>query len=432
MKPLVHPYPESGLPRSGRWTLQVAGNDVPVFELETTRFAHFAAEGSAELRITADRPWAEVAVRPARAGIVHHVDGHSLVLELPAAVDLCIDVSGDKPLMLYADDPRASPRPEGEVVRLEPGKVHAIDQLDLHSGQTLFVEPGAILRGVVRAAHANNIAIVGRGMIDGGCTLASPLPKRKLVQLEDCQGVLVDGPLMIRPAGWMLALAACDDVIVRGVRQIGEIVTSDGVDVVGSRNVRISDCLLKNNDDCIAVKAIVGGDYAFADSDPARDVFNVRVERCIFWNDRAGNVMEIGFETRCDSIRDVVFRDIDVIAAHGYGGVFTIHNGDRAVVHDVLYEDIRVEHMYDRMVDFQVLHSRYSKDAERGRIRNVTLRRVRTLPDQYNTLNLIGGYDESHTVEGICFDDVRIGDVLVRGPDDLALFTRHAGNITYR
>jgi hypothetical protein len=190
--------------------------------------------------------------------------------------------------------------------------------------------------------------------------------------------------------------------------------------------------LLKNNDDCIAVKAIVGGDYAFADSDPARDVFNVRVERCIFWNDRAGNVMEIGFETRCDSIRDVVFRDIDVIAAHGYGGVFTIHNGDRAVVHDVLYEDIRVEHMYDRMVDFQVLHSRYSKDAERGRIRNVTLRRVRTLPDQYNTLNLIGGYDESHTVEGICFDDVRIGDVLVRGPDDLALFTRHAGNITYR
>lgn len=431
MRPILHPYPDA-LPRANACSLIVDGLPVPVFETETTRFAHFAVTGRCEAELGSDRPWTGVTVRPSRLGIPSRTNGNSLVLELPGPADLCIERPGDKPLFLYVDDPSDRPEPHGEVVRLEPGKVHAIDTLRLQSGQALLIEPGAILRGVVRAARANHIAIVGRGMIDGGCTLASPLPRRKLVQLEDCREVLVDGPLMIRPAAWMLALAACENALVRRVRQVGEVVTSDGVDIVGSRHVRVEECCLKNNDDCIAIKAIAGGDYQFLDSDPARDVFDVRVERCTFWNDRAGNVMEIGFETRCDSIRDIAFRDIDVIGAHGYGGVFTIHNGDRAVVSDVLYEDVRVEHMYDRMVDFQVFRSRYSKDTERGRIRNVTLRRVRTLPDEYNTLNLLGGHDENHRVEEIAFEDVRIGDVQVRCAEDLGLFTRHAARIRFR
>lgn len=430
MKPIIHPYPDA-LPRAASWTLCIDGNVVPVFELETTRFAHVAFEGPAVLEVRCESCWSGVVVRPARTDINSSVTGTTLRLELPRPLDLCIDLPGHKPLLFYADDPRELPRAQGELLRLEPGKVHAVDRLDLRSGQTLLIEPGAILRGVVRARHATDVAIVGRGMIDGGCTLAAPLSRRKLVQLEDCRDVLVDGPLMIRPASWMLALAACEHVHVRRVRQIGEIVTSDGIDIVGSRHVRIDNCFLKNNDDCVAIKAIAGGDYQFLDSDPARDVFDVCVERCVLWNDRAGNVMEIGFETRCDSIGDVIFRDIDVIGAHGYGGVFTIHNGDRAIVRDVLYEDIRVEHMYDRMVDFQVLHSRYSKDAARGRIRNVTLRRVRTLPDQYNTINLLGGYDAAHTVENITFDDVWIGERRVRGPDDLGLFTRHADHLAF-
>lgn len=425
MKPLLHHYPDV-LPRSCSVVLRAEGVTIPVLELETTRFAHFAVEGPCTLQLEISGSGDASVIRPGRLGIVSRRVGAAVEIELPKALDLCIEPVAGKPLFLYVDDPREQPATRGEVIRLPPGEVHAVDRLDLRSAQTLLIEPGAILRGVVRAADASGVALVGRGMIDGGSTLAAPLPRRKLVQIEHCQDVLVDGPLMIRSAGWMLALGACENVLVRRVRQIGEIVTSDGVDVVGSRHVRVEDCFLKNNDDCIAVKAIAGGDYDFLASDPARDVFDVHVERCAFWNDRAGNVMEIGFETRCGSIRDVVFRDIDVLGAHGYGGVFSIHNGDRALVSDVLYEDIRVEHMYDRMVDFQVLHSRYSKDAERGRIRGVTLRRVRTLPDQYNTLNLVGGYDAIHTVEDITFDDVCIGDVRVRGPDDLALFTRHA------
>jgi hypothetical protein len=179
------------------------------------------------------------------------------------------------------------------------------------------------------------------------------------------------------------------------------------------------------------VKAIAGGDYGFLASDPAKDVFDVKVEHCAFWNDLAGNAMEIGFETRCQSISDITFRDIDVMGAHGHGGVFTIHNGDRAQISRVLYEDIRIEHMFDRMIDFEIMHSRYSRDAQRGQIRDVTFRKIRALKDIYNTLNLMGGYDAEHTVEGIKFDDFQMGSVPMRSSDDLQIFSRHAKDIVF-
>jgi DNA/RNA-binding domain of Phe-tRNA-synthetase-like protein len=77
-----------------------------------------------------------------------------------------------------------------------------------------------------------------------------------------------------------------------------------------------------------------------------------------------------------------------------------------------------------------VLHSRYSLDAQRGRIRGVTLRRIRTLHDRYNTVSLIGGFDAEHLVEDVRLEDVRIGEQVIASPDDLHLFTRHARGIT--
>jgi len=79
-----------------------------------------------------------------------------------------------------------------------------------------------------------------------------------------------------------------------------------------------------------------------------------------------GQAMEIGHELRTASVRDIRFRDCDVLAVHGHGGVFGIHNADRATVSDVLYENIRVEHHYEKLVDFRIVKSRWSKDDQRG------------------------------------------------------------------
>jgi hypothetical protein len=43
------------------------------------------------------------------------------------------------------------------------------------------------------------------------------------------------------------------------------------------------------------------------------NVSGALMEWCVFWNDSWGNVMEIGYETRSDEIRDIVFHDVDVV-----------------------------------------------------------------------------------------------------------------------
>lgn len=78
-----------------------------------------------------------------------------------------------------------------------------------------------------------------------------------------------------------------------------------------------------------------------------RNVRDIKVRRCVLWNAEPGNALEIGYELRCNEVSDVVFEDCDIIhceyEGNQSGGVLTIHNADRAKVHNVRYENIRIE-----------------------------------------------------------------------------------------
>ena len=144
--------------------------------------------------------------------------------------------------------------------------------------------------------------------------------------------------------------------------------------------------------------------------------------------------MEIGYETRTAKISDIIFRNIDVMAVHQFGSVFGIHNGDRALVEKVLWEDIRVDHYYDKLIDFRVLQSRWNFDAERGRIRGITLRRIRVCETPFNSgysISLIGSCEPKNPVEDVLIEDVELGGRLARRPEDLTLFTANASGIRF-
>jgi polygalacturonase len=185
------------------------------------------------------------------------------------------------------------------------------------------------------------------------------------------------------------------------LRQISDQGGRDGIDIVGSRGVRVHDCFLRNGDDNIAVKALDVRRFASGCQDSPGDfdgdwtgpVHDILVEDCAFYNDCGGCAMEIGYETRTDSMADITFRNIDVMAVHQFGSVFGIHNGDRARVENVRWENIRVKHHYDKLIDFRVLHSRWNRDAERGTIRNISLKNIRVQESVYNegySVSLIG------------------------------------------
>ena len=230
----------------------------------------------------------------------------------------------------------------------------------------------------------------------------------------------------------MLVIGACQDVSVSNVREIGRVISSDGIDVVGSQHVLIENCCLRNNDDCIVIKSCPGDSPVGVDW--RGDVAQVLVRGCLLWNAEAGNALEVGHELQTQSIRDIRFEDIDILCVHGHGAAFSIHNGDRALVEDITFEDIRVEHHFEKLIDFRVIKSRFNHDEERGQVRNIRLRNIAVVESPFNpgyTVSLIGGYDSRHTVEGVHFENFVLGGRKMTSADDLLLFTRHCADITF-
>jgi hypothetical protein len=100
----------------------------------------------------------------------------------------------------------------------------------------------------------------------------------------------------------------------------------------------------------------------------------------------------------------------------------------------VVWSDIRVEHHYDKLVDFRIVTSRWGKDPIRGQIRNIRLKDIQVCTNPSNdgySCSLIGGFDENHTVESVSFENFQIDGKLIANADQLSLFTRQASGIEF-
>ncbi|MFB7249984.1 glycoside hydrolase family 28 protein [Microbacterium sp. NPDC056234] len=167
--------------------------------------------------------------------------------------------------------------------------VHETGALRLRSRVELHLEAGAVLRFVadpalyppvaarwegtattihspcIYARDAVDVAITGRGEIDGGgerwwdahraSSLAYPRPT--LIGIHQSERVEISGVTLRNSPAWTVHPLLCDDVHVTGVRIINppDSPNTDGINPESSRNVRISDCHIDVGDDCIAIKA---------------------------------------------------------------------------------------------------------------------------------------------------------------------------------
>ena len=441
MKPLPHIF-HSSLPRSSVYRASVNATSLDVLSHSAAEHTSFECSGDVVVQLDVAGPAGAVVVRPLRLGITPQISGGRVTFSVKGPQNLQIEIEGKPLLYIYALPP-AKPAPTGpKVKRFEGGKIYDAGMIVLGEDETCWIEAGAVVRGSIRATDVSGVRIGGYGILDGSYWVEHEARRRKAIVLDHCRKVSVETILMLSPCHWMLVLGACTDVDVSGVREIADDVSSDGIDIAGSRRVRITGCCLHNGDDNIAIKAIcnkAGQDdrvpVGFPDEDWKGMVEDVVVSGCIFYNIHGGSAMEIGYETSTDHIRNVRFEDIDVLAVHQFGSVFGIHNGDRARVENIVWDNIRVEHHFDTLIDFRVLRSRWNLDAERGFVGNVTIRNVKALQSIHNagyTVSIICGYDAAHPVMGVTFENFELGGRLVRNADDLDLVTRHAYGLVFR
>lgn len=432
---ITYTYPRIS-PNSSTFKVQAGGKDVFVYSTSVGAFAAFACEGSVEVSIEAPSTVKEVRIAPARHGIKPTLLGNRVTFQLPQPLNLLIEIEGIEQLFLYANPiDHAAPSPTAAGVQyFRAGQVYEVGELRLRDNETLYIEGGAVVRGCIRATSAKNVRIAGNGVLDGGYYRQGVDSHRSIV-LEDCRDSRVEDIIMIEPSSWMIVLGACANVTVRNVKELGAVSSTDGLDIVGSRHIRVEGCMFRNGDDCIAIKSLdLRSHHHDSSVDYTLDVEDVEITGCAFLAYSGGQALEIGHELRTASVRNIRFRGCDILGVHGYGAPFGIHNADHATISDVLYENVRVEHHYNKLVEFRIFESRWSRDKLRGQIRNVTLRNIDVAISTFNpgyTVSVIGGCDAEHTVEHVRFENVRLDGKPAKSADDLDLYTKQASDIVF-
>lgn len=431
-EPVFYPAPE-GTPASPDFALRVNGRAVFVYHSAFASFAYLSATGPVDVEVEAGFAFEKAVIRPLRHGIEPAADGRRLRFRVPGPMQLSLELDEEirRPLFLFISPPEEEVPAPGEpgVIRFEAGKIHEAGEIRLESGQTLYIEGGAVVRGHVYAYEAKGIAIRGRGILDGGRFVDRREENLRLVHLAGCEDVLVEGITVFDSQRWTVVPAGCDRVRLRRLNILSSANSDDGIDLVGSRDVVVEDCFVRTKDDCVAIKAM--SRFHPRGSEP---IARLLIQRCVFWNAEWGNAIEIGYETRTERISEVIFRDCDIIRCeperYGSGGAITIHNGDRAEICDILYENLRLEQVMEKLIDFKISEDRYSRDPERGQIRNITLRDIAVVDGPF-PVSIIQGHSADHIPTGITVENLVILGERITGPGPARMVTEKLRDLRF-
>jgi hypothetical protein len=303
----------------------------------------------------------------------------------------------------------------GGVAYLPPG-AHVSGPFWLKDNVELRLEAGAVVRmshdkadwpqgtrALVNAKGVKNIAVTGRGLFDGAAQWAYEPVKRVdgeiaeeqenarlagvemrryyrvgdvqkyLFVLQESEDVRIEGVTIRNAPLWNVRLQDCDRVRVHGIHLYSDLergVNSDGIDIVSSSNVTISDSIIVTADDAVCLKTEA---LDPAPGRPVRPVENVLVTNSILGS--SSTAMMIGTETHAD-IRHVVFSNIVVRDSNK---VFGINVQDGGTVSDVRISNITFEtsrrhwNWWGSAEVMKLVLKRRTPDSRLGRIEHVTM-----------------------------------------------------------
>jgi Glycosyl hydrolases family 28 len=237
---------------------------------------------------------------------------------------------------------------------------------------------GSIL---LTALHADDIAITGAGVIDGGgrffatedlsYILRMPEERPFTVFFLGCDNVAIRDVTIRDGALWTLRLSGCTDVLIHGVRIDNDLrlPNNDGVDIDNCRRVRISDCEIRAGDDAICLKA----SQETAEYGPCSDI---TITGCTLMS--TSTALNLGAENR-SVIRDVVISSCVVRDSNRGLGINLCEPGD---IENVLFADILIhtrlfhDAWWGRSEPIIVRCEPWNPGEEIGRVRNIHFRNV--------------------------------------------------------
>jgi len=365
---------------------------------KSASWANFEFTGRVSVRVTKlNGAWSNCVVLPSSYDIAVRREGEAAVFELdrPRKVAVEFDRSIAHPLMVFADAPETdAPKPgDTNVVYFGPGLHDIGGNFQIQAGQTIYLAPGAYVKGRLVANDAPNITVRGHGILDG-----RDLPHRSghLINFRgNCDDALIEGVTLI-DAPQFFVVANGRRSVIRNIKTSGWWFNTDGVST--GEDGLVEDCFLRCNDD--AVKVYRSG---------------MRVRNCAIWQMENGSPFQLTWNMGSDNhgfnVSDCdVFR-VDHAWDNPNEAVFDSIHGGRGNMSGFVFENIRIENCDWRLVSLQVVSNQFAKSKTLGTISNVVFRNI-TLdtPDgkPLKRLNVLQGADRSNQISGITFENVRV------------------------
>ena len=121
------------------------------------------------------------------------------------------------------------------------------------------IEGKPVFRNLIHGENLHDVAIRGRGTIDGsGSAFRDKTKKRtKNIYLAHCTGVLVED-VKLRDAGcWMQHYRFCRQLTLRNIDVFNHVAyNNDGMNIDSCREVTITGCRVDSDDDAIVLKSL--------------------------------------------------------------------------------------------------------------------------------------------------------------------------------
>ena len=237
----------------------------------------------------------------------------------------------------------------------------------LKTGVELHIEEGGLIMGsnnrldygtvdaaaLICAKNKNNISITGKGIIDGrGRELVidiyrllksgvlkdeqwpakrpSEKTRPKLISFIQCTDVKVKGVTIKNGCSWIQNYERCNNVIIDSITVLSnEYWNNDGVDIVNSKNVSITNCNINVADDAICLKS---------EGEVLDSCVNIYVANCTLRS--SANAFKIGTGSK-GGFRNIKVRNLNIFDT--YRAAIALETVDGAFLENVDIKNIHAE-----------------------------------------------------------------------------------------
>lgn len=370
---------------------------------EHTSVAKFEFEGKVEIEVQSLKADIKTyRIRPTSYGIQAEQEGNTLRFYLDRPRYISVEINGDiyHNLQIFADNTLEKPKvKKKDLMYFGPG-VHDLkgDSIAIPSGKTVFIDNGAVIKGWLSVYKAQDVRILGHGIVMPG--------RHEGIMVRYSKNVYIDGPLTTQ-----LPIGGSDSVTVKNAKVISWYGWGDGFNIFASDNIHQEHLFARTSDDCSTIyctrKNYHGGCQ------------NITIKDCVFWADVAHPIM-IGLHSETpedEEVRNVTYDNIDILE-HAenqidYQGCIGINDGDNILVHDVTFQNFNIENIRKGMiVNLRVcFNKKYCTAPGRG-IENITFRNIAYHGEQPN-MGIITGYDEQRKVRNILFENFSINGTVI-------------------